>query len=163
MSDEAMIAFLPANAPWCKLDLPHMTLVYAGPTADMQGTDLNELAKDAISAARLTRAFSLNVTGVETWGTDEKVDVLVLYPTPQLLLARELVKHWNKSEFADFKPHATVGPEGSAFAMQPIDNTNRYSYEDRNRSVLPSAIYFDRVAICWGDKRLIFNLGEFDY
>lgn len=161
MGDGAMIAFLPSDGTWCKQDLPHMTLVYAGPTEELQPADFNEMGKDAISVARLTHTFSLSVTGVEEWGEteDETVDVLALFPTPQLLLARKLVEHWNKSQHKDFSPHATIGPAGSALAME-APNYNTYERPSRV-STLPSQIYFDRIAACWDDKKLIFNLGDF--
>jgi 2'-5' RNA ligase len=139
-----------------------MTLVYGGPIEDRPITDFNNMAKDAISAARIVRAFSLNVTGVEEWGSDEKVDVLTLYPTPQLLLAREVVEQWDTGEFKEFKPHVTIGPAGSAFSADIPTDTNMYSpYEGGRRSTLPSTIFFDRVAICWGAKRLVFNLSSY--
>lgn len=158
--DEAMIAFLPSDGTWCKQDLPHMTLAYGGPIADRPDSDFNAMGKDAISAARLTRSFSLQVTAVEEWGVDEKVDVLVLYPTPQLLLARKLVEQWDVSEFKEFKPHATIGPAGSAYAQDAPNYDNKYMAPSR-RSTLPSTLWFDRVAVCWGEKRLIFNLDDF--
>lgn len=166
MADEAIIAFLPEEGSWCKEDFPHMTLVYGGPIADLQDTDLSALAKDGLSAARITGPFGLDVTGVEEWGTDEKIDVLTLYPTPQLLLARNMVKHWEKSEFKDFKPHATIGPAGSAFASDVpyYDYSKEVSesrYQQMKRSTLPDRLYFNRIAICWGDKRLIFNTNSF--
>jgi 2'-5' RNA ligase len=169
MADGVMIAYLPEEGAWCKQDLPHMTLVYAGTIDERQPTDLNDLAKDAISAARITGPFSLPVTGVEVYGEDdEAVDVLVLYPTPQLLLARNLVKHWNKSEFTEYKPHATIGPEGSASATEVpyVDDGRTDYYEDSRymrvkKSTLPDRLYFNRIAVVWGDKKLVFNTNSF--
>lgn len=167
MPDTAMIAFLPEDGSWCKQDLPHMTLVYAGPIEDLQETDLNTMGKDAISAARITGPFSLPVTSVDQLGEgDEAVDALILYPTPQLLLARSIVKHWNKSEFTEFMPHATIGPVGSAFS----DNVPYYNmgnevsesrYQMMKNSTLPDRLYFNRIAVCWGDKKLVFNTNSF--
>lgn len=159
MADDAMIAFLPSDGTWCKQDLPHMTLVFCGPIVDLQETDLNLMGKDAISVARITNCFSLNVTGVEEWGESERVDVLTLFPTPQLILARKLVEHWSKDGFPEYKPHATIGPAGSALAMD-APNYNQ-GFAPSRRSTLPSVIYFDRIAACWGDKKLVFNLGDF--
>jgi 2'-5' RNA ligase len=164
MSDQAMIAFLPANGTWAKQDFPHLTLVYAGPIADRSKTEFNAMAKDGISAARVTGSFTLNVVGVETLGDPgEEVDALMMYPTAQLVVARQMVRSWNKSEFTDFLPHVTIGPVGSAFAQQVPNDTNDLTYQNRRRDILPSSIYFDRLAICWGDDRLIFNLSSFDY
>lgn len=157
MSDDLMIAYLPADGSWCKQDFPHMTLAWGGPIADRKDEDFNSMAKDAISAGRITGTFSLNVTSVEEWGETERVDVLTLYPTPQLLLARNLVEKWHTSKFKEFKPHATIGPAGSASAI--VENPPLYS-EGYRRQVLPTRLYFDRIAACWGDKRLIFRIDE---
>jgi len=159
-----MIAFLPANAPWCKQDFPHMTLVYAGLIADRDRSEFNAMAKDGISAARATGSFSLNVTGVETLGdAGEEVDALMLYPTPQLIAARKMVDNWNKSEFTDLLPHVTIGPAGSAFSQRADDGFSDSSFATRRRDVLPGSVFFDRLAICWGDDRLIFSLNNYDY
>ena len=160
-----MIAFLPVSGSWAKQDFPHLTLVYAGDIAGRDKNELNELAKDGISAARVTGSFSLNVINVETLGDPgEEVDALMMFPTPQLLLSRQIVEKWNKSEFANFLPHVTIGPAGSAYAERVVD-TSAYNFEGstRRRDILPSSIFFDRLAICWGDDRLIFNLNTFDY
>lgn len=167
MSDSAMIAFLPANGSWCKQDFPHMTLVYSGLIEGRDISEFNAMGKDAISAARVTGSFSLSVTGIETLGDEgEEVDVLTLYPTPQLLVARSIVDSWNKSEFSEFLPHATIGPAGSAYAQQiPPSSYEMERGQTRYRSgdMLPSNIFFDRLAVCWGDDRLIFNLSSYDY
>jgi 2'-5' RNA ligase len=164
MSDTAMIAFLPANAAWVKQDFPHMTLVYAGPIADRETSDLNVMAKDGISAARATGSFTLNVTGVETLGdAGEEVDALMLYPTPQLIVARQMVEKWNRSEFSDLLPHVSIGPAGSAFSRPSEDRFVDSNFTERRRNVLPSSVYFDRLAVCWGNDRLIFSLNNYDY
>lgn len=143
-----------------------MTLVYSGEIADRPMSEFNEMAKDAISAARIVKAFSLSVVGVETLGDPgEEVDALMLFPTPQLLVAYNTVApRWNKSEFTDYLPHATIGPAGSAHAQtDPLANTDDVSYSQRRRETLPASLYFDRLAVCWGDDKMIFSLSEFDY
>jgi 2'-5' RNA ligase len=158
MSDGVMIAFVPVDGSWCKQEFPHMTLVYAGTTAERSESDFNALAKDAISAARVTGTFNLNVVGVEEMGEGiDRVDVLIVYPTPQLLLARNIVEKWNKSEHPDYKPHATIGPVGSAAKI--VDPAPRYS-DGYMRQSLPTKLYFNRIAACWGDKRLVFSIDE---
>jgi 2'-5' RNA ligase len=134
-----------------------MTLSWGGSVADRNASDFNAMAKDAISAARLTGSFNLSVTGVEEWGESEKVDVLTLYPTPQLLLAHKIVEQWDSGDFPEYKPHVTIGPAGSAAAI--VDNPPLYS-EGYRRQALPTRLYFNRIAACWGDKRLIFNIDE---
>jgi 2'-5' RNA ligase len=139
-----MLAFLPTNTEWCKQELPHMTLVYCGTTEEVSEAMFSDIAKDSLLVANMMRhPFSLDVTGVEVFGGNgdgPKVDVLRLGPTPQLVLARRLVQHWNASQHP-FNPHATVGPEGSA------------------EGELPTQLFFDRILASWGPKKLIFRLG----
>lgn len=164
MSDTSMIAFLPTNGSWVKQDFPHMTLVYGGSIEGRDKSEFNEMAKDAISASRAVGGFALNVTGVETLGDPgEEVDALMLYPSPQLLVANQMVKKWDKGDFPDYKPHVTIGPAGSAYAQQIQTNTDEVSYRDRRSYTLPQSVYFDRLAVCWGDDRLIFALNGYDY
>jgi len=135
-----MIAFVPTNTDWCRLPDPHMTLVYCGTISELSLGVFNELAKAAITVARmLHRPFSLDVTGVEVFGDEEKVDVLRLFTTPQILLARQMVERWNASEHP-FEPHATIGPEGSA------------------SGILPTKLYFDQIMVAWGNRQLVFPL-----
>lgn len=141
MSDGIMIAYLPTEGGWCKQPLPHMTLIYAGTLEDHDYSAFNRLAKDTISLTRVTPPFSLDVTGIEVFGQDEeKVDVLTLSTTPELIRARQLVEGWNKSQYTEFKPHATVGPVGSA------------------RGVLPTKLYFDRIMVAFGNEDMTFRL-----
>lgn len=111
-SEGIMIAFLPTSSEWCEQDLPHMTLVYAGVISDRSPGDFNSLAKDAASVALMTPRFGLRVAGVEVFGDEEKVNVLRLRPTPELLAARHFVESWNASSHP-FNPHATIGPATS--------------------------------------------------
>lgn len=142
-----------------------MTLIYAGLIEGRDKSEFNTMAKDAITASRaMGGSFSLNVTGVEQLGDEgEEVDALMLYPTPQLMVARSLVEKWNKSEFPDLLPHASIGPAGSAYTQQVSYNTDDISYYDRRKETLPASLYFDRLAVCWGNDRLIFALNNFDY
>lgn len=141
MSDGIMLAYLPTDGSWCKQPLPHMTLVYAGSLQEHDYSAFNALAKDAITVSRLTPPFSLDVTGIEVFGDDEEqVDVLTLSATPELIRARELVEGWNKSEHKQFKPHATIGPIGSA------------------RGMLPTTLYFDRIMVAFGNEEMVFRL-----
>lgn len=146
MNDGVMLAFLPTDGSWCQQPLPHMTLVYAGSMAELPLTAFNELAKDAITVARQTGPFSLDVTGIEQFGGDSEdnpsVDVLTLQPIPQLLAARHLVEGWNASQHP-FNPHVTVGPEGSASGN------------------LPTRLYFDQILVAWGNRNLAFSLGGY--
>lgn len=151
------MAFLPADGSWCKQPDPHMTLVYGGETESRVPADFNTMAKDAMTVARIMGPFTLEVTGVEVFGEPgEQVDVLTLHPTPALLGARQLVEYWDKSGFPEYKPHATIGPVGSANSFET--EVNGYK-----RSGLPRSIYFNQIVTVWGDRRIVFNLGAEAY
>lgn len=139
-----MIALLPTNSDWCKIKLPHMTLVYAGEIdEDLQLTDFNVLAKDACSIAQMSNPFSVKVTGTETFGKDdEQVDVLTLERTPLLRAMRHFVEDWNASEY-EFNPHCTIGPVGTFLEFPPL------------------YLSFDRVAVGWGDDLITFNMKQY--
>jgi hypothetical protein len=167
MSTDLMIAFLPADGSWCQQDFPHMTLVWGGPVADLPDSQFNQLAKDAISASQITRCFSLPVIGVQELGGgdtgNDLVDALIFYPSPQLLLARTLVEKWDQSGFSTYLPHATIGPAGSADSMQTQQNSWPDAPMAKSVMGLPTSVYFNQIAVCWGDKRTIFNLSGMDY
>lgn len=161
MQTDAMIAFLPSNESWCQQEFPHMTLVWGGPIDGNLPGDFNQLSKDAISAARITGPFSLNVTGVQELGGGDSgnpaVDALIFYPTPKLLLARNLVKRWDASSFSDFLPHATIGSAGSATSS---DLWTKSVMGNSMRSGFPVNLWFDRIAACWGEQKLIFDISN---
>lgn len=144
-SQRIMIAFLPTSSEWCKIELPHMTLVYAGTIDTRTPSDFSALAKDTATLGMLFRPFSLRVMQLDVFGggDEEKVDVLRFRPTPELLAARRLVESWNKSEHS-FNPHCTIGPAKS------FSDARDY----------PGIIGFDRVMVGWGDESLIFNLNN---
>lgn len=139
-SEGVMLALLPTSTEWCKLELPHMTLVYAGTKDKLRPGDFNSLAKDAASLALLSRPFTLRVRSVDIFGggEEEKVDVLRFQPTSELFAMRRFVEKWNRSQHP-FNPHATIGPVGSA--------------QD-----VPTFISFDRIYVGWGDESLTFLL-----
>jgi 2'-5' RNA ligase len=139
VNDGVMIALLPITSDWCKIDLPHMTLVSAGVTSDMKPTDFNEMAKDAASIAMLSGSIQLRVQGVEIFGDTDKVNVLKLQPSSELWAMRRAVESWNVSEFP-FSPHCTVGPVGA-----PVE-------------FVPPALAFDRIMALFGQESLTFWL-----
>lgn len=139
-SDGVMIAFLPMSSDWSKADLPHMTLVYAGLKSEMKPTDFVNLSKDAASLALLCSPFYLMVKGVQQLGPDtDKVNALMLQPTPDLWAMRKFVEKWNQSEFP-FNPHVTIGP------VTPFVDA------------VPRSVGFDRLYVGYGDENLTFNL-----
>lgn len=143
-SEGVMLAFLPTNSDWCKIDIPHMTLVYAGTVDKFSATDLNNLSKDAASLALLASPFYLTVRGVKRFGPDGDTQGLSFQATPDLWAMRKFVEKWNKSEFP-FNPHATIGP------YNPLS-----TYVDN----VPRQVYFDRLYLGFGDEGLTFNLRQ---
>lgn len=135
----AMIALVPITSDWCQHDCPHMTLVYAGELEDLSPSTFNELAKDAASLAMLTSSLYVRTVGVEVFGEQEKVNVIRLQPTPELLAMRRAVERWNASKFP-FDPHVTVGP------------ATNFVHD------VPSALAFDRIMVGWGEDKLTFWL-----
>lgn len=141
--ESAMIALLPVVSDWCRIDLPHLTLVYAGEVKELKPTDFNELAKDASMIAMLSSPITLRVMGTEVFGGrgyDDKMDVFRLQPIPELMAMRRTVDIWNASEYP-FTPHVTVGPEGSSVQVEK-----------------PTYIAFNRIMVGWGKEQLIFSL-----
>lgn len=144
--DSVMIALLPIVSDWCHIELPHLTLVYAGEKDKLQASDFNAIAKDACSLAALSRPITLQVLNKEVFGnwTDDpldQVDVYRLRNSPELMAMRHLVEKWNASEFP-FNPHVTIGPTGTIVETPP-----RY-------------IAFDRVLVGWGKEYLTFLLNR---
>lgn len=139
VKEGVMFAFLPAEAPWCQLDLPHMTLVYAGLISEHGPADFSAMAKDAASLATLTPPLSMTVAGVEVFGDTDPVKVLRFRPSPEILAARRLIETWNASKFP-FNPHATVGP---------VSTITEYP---------PPSVLFTKLLLAWGNDQLVFNL-----
>lgn len=136
----AMIALLPMTTDWCRIKLPHLTLVYAGEISDLSPGDFNTMAKDAASLAMLTRPLTLEVLNKEVFGNwstdpDNMVDVFRLRATSELLAMRNFVEKWNRSEFTEFNPHVTIGPAGAQIVEQP------------------RMLAFDRIMVAWGEDR----------
>lgn len=139
---DAMIALLPTTSDWCKQNLPHMTLVYAGLIEDLGPTAFNEMAKDAATIAMLSSTLTVPVMGPDVFGDEEKVNVLKLQPSSALMSMRRIVDRWDASEHP-FRPHVTVGAY-----MSGID-------------VVPSSITFDRIYVSFGDDNLTFWLKKY--
>lgn len=144
-SDGAMIALLPTTSDWCKIDLPHLTLVYAGKSSELKPTDFNEMAKDAASIAMMSGPISLKVIERTTFGPDtDRVDVFRLMASPELWAMRRMVEDWNASEFP-FNPHVTIGPVGTLVDFAPM------------------YIAFDRVMVEFGTESIPFKLTRGGY
>lgn len=141
--DDVMIALLPITTDWCRIELPHLTLVYSGKIEDHPASDFNAMAKDASSIAAVTRPIMLQSTGTEVLGPDsELVNVIKLRPTTELIALRNFVKQWDLSGYTSYIPHCTIGP--ASLGPQPID--------------YPSALAFDRILVGWGDEQVTFWL-----
>lgn len=139
-SNNVMVALLPTKSDWCKIELPHLTLVYVGKLDDLKPTTFNDLAKAALTLALATRSLELDVLNVDVLGDEDKVEAFLLRPTPTLLAMRSVFDSWNASKYTDYLPHATIGPLGSF---------------DGNK---PNTMTFDRILVSWGDKNLVFKL-----
>ena len=141
--DSVMVALLPTTSYWCAQDLPHMTLVYAGTTADLPPTTFNELGKVALEISFQYTPIVTDVLGTDTFGggadDNPMVDVLLLRPVEEFLQMRMLLESWNASEHP-FTPHVTVGPIGSG------------------QDTTPDALMFDRIMVAWGPEHLTFPL-----
>lgn len=138
--NDVMVALLPTTTDWCKIELPHLTLVYAGTTDKLSVGTYNEMAKTVSSVAMLSGTIGLRTHGVEVFGEEKKVDVIRLKPTAALWSMRNLLSQWDRSEHP-FRPHVTVGPQGST--DMPI----------------PSYLTFDRLSVHWGEEQMTFRLG----
>lgn len=115
-----MIALLPISAPWCKVDPPHMTLVYSGDVEDHVITELPNLIRDASYLAVMARPLTIAVTGLEVFGKDsDRVDVFTLRLTPELMAMRNFVEKWHRSEWSVYRPHVTIGPSPSMIMERP--------------------------------------------
>lgn len=136
-----MIALLPITTDWCKLEVPHMTLVYAGEVDDLPEMSFNDLAKDAAMLAMLSHPIQLKVKGKEIFGSEgeEKVDVFRLQSSSELMAMRRAVEKWNASQWP-FNPHVTIGPTGTFMEFPPTH------------------LAFDRICVGWGGEYLTFWL-----
>lgn len=137
-----MVALLPTETSWCKIKLPHLTLVYAGEIPDRNFTDFNVLAKEAANIASLCSPIVAKVFGVETFGVEEKVNVLRVDLTPELKAMRQMLEMWNASEFTDYKPHCTIGPANEGY----------------DPATLPMVLRFNQIMVGWGEQELPFWL-----
>lgn len=138
--DSVMVALLPTTDHWCRIELPHVTLVYAGKISDLSDSIRNELAKETIAIAMDFKPFTVEVLKTDVFGEEEKVQVLILETTTEFKKMRERLVYWNKSKHKTFKPHATIGPVDA-----PTERP-------------PARLTFDRVLFRWGTNNLICDL-----
>lgn len=145
-----IVALLPQDDSWCKIAPAHMTIVYHGETTDLKVTRFNELAKDVASIAMLTNPIVAKVMNHEVFGDDERVDVFTISPTPEILSIHRMLQEWDGGDFSVFRPHVTIGPEGS------------YSPDWNSETpAMPMFLIFDRIALFWGKDRLNFWLRKY--
>lgn len=145
-----IVALLPQDDSWCKVEPAHLTVVYVGETVDLHVNRFNEIAKDVCSIALLTNPIMAKVMGHDVMGDDPRMDVFLISSTPELLSIRRILQEWHKGDFREFIPHVSIGPEGS------------YS-PDWNSQSLPMPMYmlFDRISLFWGKERLTFWLKKY--
>lgn len=137
---DGMVALLPVEASWCKIDIPHVTIIYLEDVDNLEKGAFYEISKKVSSIALATSIFSEKVIGVKIFGEEEKVDVLELQKGRQLLEFKELLDRWDSGTFPEFRPHATIGKMGST---EPLS--------------IPLILTFDRIAIGWGDDYFVFR------
>lgn len=155
-----IVALIPQEDSWCKIEPAHMTVVYVGETTDLKVNRFNELAKDVSSIAMLSNPINAKVMGKDVLGdVGERVDVMLISPTPEILAIRRMLEEWDKGTFPQFQPHVTVGPEGSMVGW----NSDPTDYNERpmGPSVMPLYLTFDRIAVFWGSDRLNFWLKKY--
>jgi 2'-5' RNA ligase len=140
--ESVMVALLPTTSEWCRIELPHLTLVYAGQISDLPPSTHNELAKAAVLLSKVSPVITLDVLGSDIFGEEDLVDVLILRPTEWLIAMRSAVEYWNASEHKEFKPHVTVGPMGSL------------------PDYIPNTITFNRILVSWGTDQMTYPLNE---
>lgn len=137
MSDSVLLSLLPVNPYWCYTDFPHMTLCWAG--KDMSDDDIRGLLKASSRVSLMLRKLTLDTAGTEVFGVQgEKVSVLLVEPTDELLAARAIVEEWSASQH-DFSPHVTLGPVG-------------------DYSELPERIEFDRLELRFDKVKIRWDL-----
>ena len=138
--DDIMVALLPMTTDWSTLELPHLTLIYAGKVADHKPYEFNNMAKDVSSLAALSRPIALEVMSIGPLGPPEDtVSAIMFRPKTELMAMRNFVEKWDTGKYPVYKPHATIGPYPSSPPMTP------------------SQIAFDRIAVCWGSDHLVFQ------
>ena len=143
IQDSAMVALLPQTDEWCKIDQAHTTLIYLGLVKELDPIVREELIKIVSSLSILTNPFPVKILGQEVFGDDEKVEVFRLVSSPELSSLRTILDSWDDSEFPLFRPHATIGPEGTVVQEPPL------------------FLMFDRIMLGWGEERLVFWLRRF--
>ncbi len=137
--ESVMVALFPTTSDWCHIELPHLTLIYAGEIPDLPLSLKNTLAKSSLMMALACKSLTLEVLDLELFGEDENIEVLTFTTSPQLLAMRDILDEWDGSEYP-FRPHVTVGPIGSFSGK------------------IPETISFDKIAVCWGKEILEFKL-----
>jgi len=142
VQDSTMVALLPQTNEWCKIDPAHTTLIYPGKKSELDPIVRDELIRLASSIAILTNPFPVKITGQEEFG-DDRVEVFRLDRTPELSSLRTIFETWDDSEFPNFRPHATIGPQGT-FVENP-----------------PLFLMFDRIMVGWGEEQTTFWLRRF--
>ena len=142
-SESSMVALLPVETDWCRIELPHLTVVYLGNTFELPTSTKNELLKTVAAFSFDYGPLEIPTTGINVFGeAPDEVEVITLTKTKELSQMRDSVARWNASRYKDFKPHCTVGPIGSI-----VGN-------------IPQKIVFDRVALFFGAEPIIHWLNK---
>ena len=136
--ESVMVALFPTTGYWTELELPHLTLVYAGETTNLSFTDHNELAKVALDLSLRFPPQILTVADLEVFGEPpSEVDVFSVIPSEDVLNMRDELEIWDEGKYP-FNPHVTIGPKGSFKGLRP------------------KTLTFPTIAVCWGDNRTVY-------
>ena len=140
-----MVCLYPAEgeADWSTEEPPHLTLVYGGKTgeSDVSQDDLLEVAQ---YISDQYGPMSINADRLDTLGKTGEANVVMMERTPALIDMRRLLNKFNRSEFKTFKPHVTIDNDGDEGGMDEA----------------PDNIYFDAIAVHYGDDVHVFPLGK---
>lgn len=142
-NDSAMVALLPTTDWWCKIDLPHTTLVYLGEISKLVPEIREELIEVVSNISILASPITLKVSGVQKFGDDDPVHVLALIPNPEIMAIRSFVEIYDTGEHPVFSPHATIGPIGSLEEQPPL------------------VLSFDKILVAWGEDNQTFRLRNY--
>lgn len=83
----------------------HLTVVYFGPNADKRKiTEIHKIISDPIYSGKLW----VKRTGIELFGVNRTIPVLLVDVPDELLKLREILEPFSSSQYKDWNPHITL-------------------------------------------------------
>lgn len=148
-NNPVIVSLIPQDDSWCIQPEAHMTMIYAAQKkSDLNFLQIEALKKETYKISKLFDPIKANIVGTYVLGQteEEKVDVFLIQRTPEIMSIRRMLESWDKSDFSTFKPHTTIGPQGS------------YAYKaEKENPSYPKSLLFDRISIFWGEERFSFS------